>query len=438
MSTRYVRQMQTQTQAVALSPSASHYTLRRNLLIAGASLALLSSALMSRAQSAPQRSGRISRLTPREKYVGNLQRVATFYGAMPTGVTVSHSGRIFVNYPRWGDKVRFSVAEIRNGREVPFPNRAINSFGDDGNRAPLSQEKSDVAARLRARSLVGVQSVVVDPRDRLWILDTGSVKFGPVAYGGPKLVGVDLRTNRVFKTILFPQNVALKTTYLNDIRFDLRRGRDGVAFITDSSGTGPNGIIVVDLATGQSFRRLNDHPSVKAVPKFVPFVEGQAIMQRPKGQKPKYLTLGSDGIAISNDGNRLYYCPLASRRLYSVSTSALLNGKESDAAVAATVIDHGDKGMSDGLESDAQGRIYCTSPEQNAIVRRDASGMYETLVHDPRVLWPDTMSLATNGYLYFTANQLHRGPDYHDGQDLRVKPYSLFRVRVDASPVLLR
>jgi len=28
--------------------------------------------------------------------------------------------------------------------------------------------------------------------------------------------------------------------------------------------------------------------------------------------------------------------------------------------------------------------------------------------YDPRVLWPDTMSLAMNGYLYFTANQLHR------------------------------
>lgn len=432
MSTRYVRQPQ--PQAVALSRPAPHHTFRRNLLIAGASLALLSSAALFRAQSAP----RANSSSPREKYVGNLQRVATFYGAMPTGVTVSQRGRIFVNYPRWGDKLRFSVAEIRNGREVPFPNRAINSFADEGNRAALSRENSGVAARLRARSLVGVQSVVVDPRDRLWILDTGSVGFGPVAYGGPKLVGVDLRTNRVFKTILFPQNVALKTTYLNDIRFDLRRGRDGVAFITDSSGTGPNAIIVVDLASGQSFRRLNDHPSVKAVPKFVPFVEGQAMMQRPKGQKPKYIGLGADGIAISSDGSRLYYCPLASRRLYSVGVSALLNGRASDAVVEGTVIDHGEKGMSDGLESDAQGRIYCTNPEQNAIVRRDASGMYETLVHDPRVLWPDTMSLATNGYLYFTANQLHRGPNYHNGRDLRVKPYGLFRIKVNASPVLLR
>jgi sugar lactone lactonase YvrE len=63
--------------------------------------------------------------------------------------------------------------------------------------------------------------------------------------------------------------------------------------------------------------------------------------------------------------------------------------------------------------------------------------MYETLVHDPRALWPDTMSVAGDGYLYFIANQLHRQPDYHEGKDLRDKPYSLFRVKIDGAPVQL-
>jgi len=56
----------------------------------------------------------------------------------------------------------------------------------------------------------------------------------------------------VTKKILFPQDVALPTTYLNDVRFDLRHGTDGVAYITDSADKGPNGIIVVDLGTGES------------------------------------------------------------------------------------------------------------------------------------------------------------------------------------------
>ena len=361
---------------------------------------------------------------PQAKKTGNIEQVAAFSGPMLTGVTVSANGRIFVNFPRWGDKVDYTVAEVKNGRTVAYPNAQINRLN------PSKQ----------ADSLVSVQSVVVDPQDRLWLLDTGSIKFGPTTYGGPKLVGIDLKQNRVFKTILFPQEVALPTTYLNDIRFDLRRGKAGIAYITDSSGNGPNGIIVVDLDSGKSWRRLNDHPSTKAVKNFLPSVEGQVVRNRPAPDRPSTpITIGSDGIAISADGKTLYYCPLAGRRLYSVSTDALANQQITDEQVAATVVDLGEKGGgSDGLESDSQNRVYLTNYEQNAIMRRSPNGAYETLVNDDRVLWPDTMSLARNGYLYFTANQLHRQAQYQKGIDLRQKPYSLFRLRVNAQPVLLK
>jgi hypothetical protein len=48
------------------------------------------------------------------------------------------------------------------------------------------------------------------------------------------------------------------------------------------------------------------------------------------------------------------------------------------------------------------------------------------------------MSIATDGFLYVTANQLHRQARYHGGKDLRRKPYALFRVRIEAQPVLLK
>jgi len=130
---------------------------------------------------------------------------------MPTGVTVSKEGRIFVNFPKWGDKVLFTVAEVREDKTIPYPNEAFNQTN-----------KNDLAA-----ALVSVQSVVIDPADRLWILDTGSPLFKPTKFGSPKLVCVDLSTNEVVKKILFPQDVALPTTYLNDVRFDLRRGSGG-------------------------------------------------------------------------------------------------------------------------------------------------------------------------------------------------------------------
>ncbi len=234
----------------------------------------------------------------------------------------------------------------------------------------------------------------------------------------------------------------MPTTYLNDIRFDLRRGAEGMAFITDSSEQGANGIIVVDLASGESWRKLNDHPSTKAeeLQTFMPIVEGRPFLEhKPDGTIKSGAGMGADGIAINADGTRLYYCPLGSRRLYSVATDALVDQKLDDRSVIATVIDEGDKGGgADGLESDAVGHIYATNYEHQAILRRHQSGEWETVVHDPLLMWTDTLSVATDGYLYVTANQLHRQAKYQQGKDQRQKPYTLFRFRLNAQPVLLR
>lgn len=365
---------------------------------------------------------------PSDETIGQLEPVIYFNGPMPTGVTVSQQGRIFVNFPKWGDNVEFTVAEIVDGRAVAYPDESANKTNPND----------------LADAFVSVQSVVVDPADRLWVLDTGSPMFQPTEYGGPKLVCIDLTTNHVVKTILFPQDVALPTTYLDDVRFDLRKGRGkgGMAFITDSSQQGPNGIIVVDLSTGESWRRLNDHPSTKPedIQTFLPIVEGRPFIQsQPDGSFKQAAAMGADGIAISADGKRLYYCPLGSRKLYSVDTDTLINKEIDDARVGDTVLFEGDKGgASDGLESDVDGNIYLTNYEYNAILCKGSNGEIKTIAHDPRLLWPDTLSLASDEYLYVTANQLHRQARYNNGQDLRQKPYTLFRIRVGSKPVLLK
>ena len=56
-----------------------------------------------------------------------LETVAEFYDQMPTGVAVSASGRVFVNFPRWGDDVKFTVGEVRNGKAAAYPNQDMNT-----------------------------------------------------------------------------------------------------------------------------------------------------------------------------------------------------------------------------------------------------------------------------------------------------------------------
>lgn len=346
--------------------------------------------------------------------------VHKFSGAMPTGVAVSHRGRIFVCYPRWGDPVKATVAEIVHEHEVPYPSATMNMNGkeDPGNK------------------LVSVQSVYVDPDDRLWLVDTGSVKFGPVLPGGAKLVCMNLNNNEVLRTIPIKSPAIHETSYLNDIRFDLRKGKRGYAFLTDSTDKGPNGIVVVDLDTGESWRRLNNHPSTKADPNFIPVVEGEKLMQRPKSKPPQKLKMGADGIAISPDGVSLYYCPLISTHLYSVSVDALVDRSLTDEQVAATVKDLGEKGASDGLETDSERNLYFTDYQNNLIKSGPPSTNYDTIVKLDKQWWPDTLFVATDGFVYFTANQLQRQPMFHEGKDLRVKPYLLMRVQAAGRPVM--
>ncbi|MEU3788064.1 L-dopachrome tautomerase-related protein [Streptomyces sp900129855] len=357
--------------------------------------------------------------SPSRPTAGHYEVVARFWGAMPTGVTVSRRGRVFVNFPRWGDDVPFTVAELRGGKPVAYPDAEVNR-----------EDASDLAGHFQS-----VQSVVVDPADRLWILDTGSPLFAGSSYGGPKLVAVDLRTDRIVRKILFPPEVVPANSYPNDVRFDLRRGAEGMAFITDSGGS--NGVIVVDLATGRSWRRLAGHPSALPDERFLPVIEGEPFMVRPAGGEPTYYETGSDGIALSADGTRLYYCPLSSRRLHSVSTDALADPDATDAEVAATVEDHGFKPMADGLESDDKGRLYGGDLEHNAIWRRNPNGTYRTLAQGRDLLWVDTLSIASDRHLYAIANQLNRLSPFHEGKDLRRKPYLLVRLPIDAGPVRL-
>ena len=156
-----------------------------------------------------------------------LQEVASFPNDQVTGVAVSKSGRVFVNFPNWSDDHTISVAEIVDGKPKPYPNETWNTPG------PASTH------------FICVQSVYVDGEDNLWILDPAAPKMQETVKDGPKLVEVDLKTNKSVRIIPFEEDVAPKKSYLNDVRVDTNAS---VAFITDS---GLGAIVVVDLKMGR-------------------------------------------------------------------------------------------------------------------------------------------------------------------------------------------
>jgi sugar lactone lactonase YvrE len=320
---------------------------------------------------------------------------------------VSRSGRMFSNYPagldsnntNTGTNSKYAVAELLSSNtETPYPSVEINNPPGGA----INYTTTPPSSANYQNYLIGVQSVVLDPLDRLWILDTGRVQTSDgtlllASHGGPKLVAVDLTTNAVTQTIVFPSTVAFPDSYLNDVRFDLRPSLTatgkGVAYITDSSSEGRNGLVVVDLGSGASWRHLDNIPEVSAERGFVPYVWGQPLYYIPGPGLPlTTVPLGSDGIALSADGEDLYFGPVGGRGLYSVATARLRErGQSSELLAQGAVRNHGQRGVSDGFETDTNGFIYAGNMEQNQIgFFNPENGTMTPLVRDSRISWVDT------------------------------------------------
>ena len=324
---------------------------------------------------------------------GPLTQVARFDHQV-TGVAVAADGRRFVNFPRWTDDAPISVAEVMpDGMLRPYPDAKWNSWRNAGaNEMPVGEY------------FVCVQSIVPDGHGNLWVLDPGAPGNEKILEGAPKLVRIDLATDKVTKAIAVPADVALQGTYLNDIRFS-PDGRTG--YITDSGTRGA--IIVVDLTSGKSFRTLDGHPSTQIDKSVTVAIEGKPLV-RPDGRQPAF---AADGIAISNDGQTLYWQALTGKTLYSIATDKLrADVSERDRAAAVRTV--ATTGVADGLWMSKAGTLYVTSPADYSIKRLAGSGT-EIVLTDRRLRWPDTFAEGPDGTIYVTASHIQDTPWFTPG-----------------------
>jgi sugar lactone lactonase YvrE len=242
--------------------------------------------------------------------------------------------------------------------------------------------------------------------------------FGDVVSGGPKLLRVSLTTNTVTRTYSFDQVTAPNRSYLNDVRLAY-----GHAFITDS---GLGAIVVLNLATGQARRLLDQHASTKAEVGVEPNIGGKP-WKFADGTTPQ---VHSDGIAIDPKREYLYYKALTGRTLYRVPITALLDESLSAEALGDRVERVGEPGPTDGLEFDAKGNLYLTALEENAIRVLTQDGRIQLLASAGDFLWPDTITISGQGDLLFSATQFHLMPAFNDGVDKRTPPYNIFRLKL--------
>ena len=326
-----------------------------------------------------------------------------------TGVTVTEDNRIFVNFPRWTEDTAVSVAELLPGGEVQaYPDEEWNSW--------RNARKDEVTPD---DHWVCVQSVVADGRGSLWVLDPAAPAQSHVVDKGPKLVRIDLATDKVKQTIAFDDKAAPQGSYLNDVRFS----PDGkTAYITDSGVQGA--IVVVDLGSGKAQRVLDGDPATQMKKGLNVKADGK-VLRRPDGRGVEF---SADGIELSGDGEYLYWQAIKGDTLYRIATAALLGKDASD-----KVEDYGLNGVSDGLLiARGSNTMLLTSVEENAIRMRDLDqgpgAPIQTLVHDERLRWPDTFSQGPDGTVYVTTSHIQDSANFKPDAPAAL-PTELWKIR---------
>ncbi len=335
-----------------------------------------------------------------------LQLVYAIERYQLTGVAISHTGRLFTNFPLWPGPHKYDVVEVTSTNSaVPFPNEEWNSWkqGEDG-----------------SNKWVCVQSVYVDDSDYLWVLDPASPHIKGVYKHSYKLVKFNLQTNSIERIYRF-NYIADKSSYLNDVRVDTATN---FAYITNSS---EGGIVVLDLATGKKKQVLQGDPSTIASPFYKLTFSGKQL----KYDNGQPLRFNSDGIALTPDGKYIYYKPLSDDRLFRIGTKYLRNFSLAAQQLAAHVEFMGHYTTTDGMIFDKKGNLYFGDLEHYRIIRIKPDGSVEEVVQDARLIWPDSYSISPDGYLYVSCSQIQLQPEYNLTDQQPSTPYTIYKININ-------
>lgn len=234
-----------------------------------------------------------------------------------------------------------------------------------------------------------------------------------------KMLKIDLNTNKVVKNYHF-NGLDKSISGLNDMRIDVDRQ---FAYLSDP---GQAVIVVLDLKNDQARTVLANSKYTTADTNIVLTYDGHEM----RNQKGKPFVSNVNGIALTRDYKYFYFKPINCNDLYRIDTKYLSNANMSDADLESHIEDVGKVGITHGLVADAKGNIYLTTSTNYTITYISPDGKIHTLLQDSRLLWPDSLGIGTDGYVYFSCSQLQREAPWNDGKDERVLPYRIYRVKL--------
>lgn len=331
-----------------------------------------------------------------------LVTVASFGKSMVIGLSVTSDNRVFVAFPGHNGDGNLALAEVKGNRVYPYPDVSWNQKAGE-----------DTAHFLH------VQDLYVDAHDRLWVLDSRPARGGN---GKFKLLEIDTRTNKV-ENIYFFEDLDKSRSALNDVRVDLK---NGLAYLSDP---GQAAIVILNLTTGRT-RSLLKNTEFTTADNIVLTYSGKEM----KDGNGNAFSSNVNGIALTHDYQYLYFKPINQENLFRINTQYLADTGLSEDALEGKVENMGKVGVTHGLIADDEGNIYLTTSEHYAISYLSPDGKLHTLVQDSKLLWPDSMGIGSDGYLYVSCAQLQRLPNWNNGVDKTEYPYRIYKIKLPKAP----
>ena len=341
----------------------------------------------------PDRSGTALWPESRLEVVANLEYP-------PGNIAAAADGRLFFTlHPEARPPI--NIVEWRNEQAVAWPSEEMQPGGE------------------HPEALHEVLSIRIDEQNRLWALDNGKHGLKP-----GRLLAFDLDSGEIVHRYEFPRELAGLGSHLNDFQVS----PDGLTiYIADASFFAQTpAILVYDLKSQQARRVIERHESVDAE-RYLPVVQGRPMQAfglvaiRP----------GVDSIALSPDGDWLYFAPITNNYMYRVATDLLRDPQRDANGIRSRIKRLGLKTMSDGLTTDQLGNIYISDLEHSAILRMSPKGELSTLLKSQQLRWPDGFSFGPNNTLYITASSLHQVIGLAPSAVSENGPYQIFKVNND-------
>jgi hypothetical protein len=321
---------------------------------------------------------------------------------------VALDGTIFLGLPRHpGMGNTPGVVRLRaDGGLDPFPG------GDWNNWAP---------GRDGTSAFVQANTVHIFRDGTLWVVDQGTPDGSEPAPGVQKLVQLDTKTGAVLQVIRFPKSILPPGAQMNDLRINGNR-----IFITDS---GIGGLIVHDLSTGHTVRRLSRNPATCMDSRHVRKGRGGRLLKDGAGNP---LVTQSDDIEIDPAGEWFYFSTPAGP-LKRVRVADLLNPKKSDAELAREVQIVAEIPCIGGTAMDTLGNLYIGDVENSRIMILAPDGRMVTLIQDDRIAVPDAMYIDGDRRLYIPCPQQDLVPEADNGRNETKPPFMVYSLQLPAS-----